>query len=202
MLVLERTDTVLDIWNSALGFIGCRSVASPDEQTPEARICAQFYDRARMEVLRAFPWGFASSRWRLAPKALPEVYAGAWAYAYAWPPKCAAIRNVSDGKRAKRCLYAVRSHEGERLILTDVRDAVADMTEDVRDPAMWDEGFRETLARRLACLIVVPLMRSPARLGELVQLYQEALRNAKHEDAQEEPPLPIRDNWLDPYFTD
>ena len=71
----------INIWNRALGFLGARGVAAEQENTPEALQCRLYWDTARRQVLRDFPWNFAQRRVWLAPQALPEGFAPEFRYA-------------------------------------------------------------------------------------------------------------------------
>ena len=67
------TISQIDVWNRALGFLGARSVASERENTPEVLQCRLYWDSARRQVLRDFPWSFAKRRAWLALQALPQA---------------------------------------------------------------------------------------------------------------------------------
>ena len=66
-----ETLTQIAIWNRALGFLGARGVAAEDENTPEALQCRLYWDSARRQALRDYPWAFAQRRAWLARVALP-----------------------------------------------------------------------------------------------------------------------------------
>ena len=57
-----ETLTQIAIWNRALGFLGARSIAAEDENTPEALQCRLYWDSARRQALRDYPWAFAQRR--------------------------------------------------------------------------------------------------------------------------------------------
>ena len=68
------TISQISIWNRALGFLGTRTVASERENTPEALQCRLYWDSARRQTLRDFPWNFAQRRSWLARLPLPEGF--------------------------------------------------------------------------------------------------------------------------------
>ena len=78
------TITQISVWNRALGFLGTRSVASEQENTPEALQCRLYWDSARRQVLRDFPWSFAQRRAWMALVPLPEGFAPEFRFAYSW----------------------------------------------------------------------------------------------------------------------
>ena len=167
----------LDIYNMALGYIGTRTISSPNEQTPEAMACELYWDRARRTALRDFPWNFASRRVRLGQKTLPDAYAMQWGYAYGLPESCFKVVHVHDGSHPQTPFRIVQ-HGGEVLILSGVGGAYADYTVDVEDISIWDECFVEAMARKLAALIATHLLKNNPQKQE--QLEQE-IYDLKHE---------------------
>ena len=185
----------LELWNMALGFIGTRTVASETERTPEAVQCALFWDSARKAALREYPWNFARGRARLAEVALPEVWAGEWRHAYAPPDKCLKLHRVGNGR--ERAHFALVHDAGRELVLTCAADALADYTRDVAEPSRWDDAFCNVMARRLACLICVPLLKNNGnKVQELESLYRAALPDAMQADASEREERAEPDAWL------
>jgi len=189
----------LAIWNMALGFIGTRTVASETEHTVEAVQCRLFWDSARLTALRAYPWNFAQSRERLAAVTVPEVWSADWPCAYAVPAQCLRLHRVfqeGDGRHGGGHWMMVNGGDRE-LILTDVSQALADFTRDVAETSRWDDTFCAVMARRLACLICVPLLKnSSGRLQELEALYRAALPDAVRDDATERSEAAAPDTWL------
>ena len=82
------TLTQIAIWNRALGFLGARSIAAEDENTPEALQCRLYWDSARRQALRDYPWAFAQRRAWLARVALPAGFEQEYRFAYALPGAC------------------------------------------------------------------------------------------------------------------
>lgn len=79
------TISQITVWNRALGFLGTRAVASEQENTPEALHCRLYWDSARRQVLRDFPWSFAQRRAWLARMPLPSGFEQEFSFAYACP---------------------------------------------------------------------------------------------------------------------
>ena len=189
--------TKIQIWNMALGFIGTRTVASETERTPEAIQCSLFWDCARREALRVYPWNFAQVREWLAQKNIPEVYAGQWRYAYAFPELCLRLHCVRHATDQERAFQVVRDNDGTALILTDIPRAMGDYTRDIKDVSVWDDAFIQVMARRLACLIAIPLLKNnTGKIQELEQLYRAAMPLAQEANASEQHEKPEIDAWL------
>lgn len=191
------------IWNMALGFVGTRSVASEDEVTPEAQQCALYWDSARRQALRDYPWNWAQRRVALAEQPMPEAWAAEWAYAYALPTKCLKLhRVIPEGKRPPHdaCRVPcklVHGDDGATLILTQAPAAWADYTSDVPEVAFWDDLFVGLMARKLAAMVAVSLLKNnQAKVQELEQLYRAALPAAFEGAASEQQDTPQPDTWL------
>lgn len=196
---MASTSGRLDICNMALGFIGTRTIASIDERTPEAVQCGLYWDAARRAALRDYPYRFAQRRAYLAARAVPETYASQWRCCYGVPDGCLKIHAVhtgTDGAPLPAPWTLVGEEEG-MVLLTNVGGAMADMTVDVKDVSAWDELFVMAMARRLAVLVAVPLLKNNSgKMQELMQLYQTAVPQAEGQDAGESEPRRRPDAWL------
>lgn len=188
----------IQIWNMALGFIGTRTVASESERCQEAIQCALYWDSARRQALRDFPYNFAQVRVLLAAKLVPEVWEQEWRYAYGMPDGCLKFHSVrAPGGRA-RPFRIVHDADGSSLITTDVEKAQGDYTMDVESPSLWDDLFVGMLSRKLAAIIAVPLLKNnPNKVSELEQLYRAALAGAYQAGASEQKDKPQPDSWLE-----
>lgn len=188
----------IQIWNMALGFIGTRTVASESERCQEAIQCALYWDSARRQALRDFPYNFAQVRVLLAAKPVPEVWEQEWRYAYGMPDGCLKFHSVrAPGGRA-RPFRIVHDADGSSLITTDVEKAQGDYTMDVESPSLWDDLFVGMLSRKLAAIIAVPLLKNnPNKVSELEQLYRAALVGAYQAGASEQKDKPQPDSWLE-----
>lgn len=173
-----ETLTQIAIWNRALGFLGARSIAAEDENTPEALQCRLYWDSARRQALRDYPWAFAQRRAWLARVALPSGFEQEYRFAYALPEACLKAGDAT-------------------ILLTSASRALLLYTEDVRHCHQFDDLFAHMLARKLACLLAAPLLKSNRqKIAELEQLYSASLPQARQSDASERRPLPLPDSWL------
>lgn len=189
----------IEIYNMALGFVGTRMVASPDEPTPEAIQCSLFWDRARRSALRDYPYRFATRRLRLPEKTLPDVFDGEWAHCYGIPDKALKVVRVHGGRaRGNKAPYSIEHGDEGEIILTDIPQAMADCIVDVEDITRWDEIFVQALSRKLAALIAVPLLKNNSgKIKELVELYQASIPQAEGVDGSEAYDRRESDTWLE-----
>lgn len=191
--------TTLDIWNMALGWIGTGTVASARENRPEVVQCRLFWDSARRQCLRDYPWGFAQARAVLAQKEVPEAWQEDWQFAYAVPDGCLKAHRVTEpgASSTERPYELVRDAEGKNLILTDVSNALLDYTVDETDASRFDDSFGHLVARKLACLIAIPLLKNNTqKIQELESLYRSALPVSHDNDSAERRDREIRDSWI------
>lgn len=188
----------LTICNMALGFLGTRTIASLEEKTPEAVQCKLYFDRARRGALRDYPYRFATRRVQLAGKEMPEVYAEDWRYAYGVPDGCLKVQRVHGARdRGEEKPFLLENSGEEILLFCNVEQAQATCTFDIEDVAMWDDLFVMCMARYLACLLAVPLLKNnSSKVAELHQLYQAALPSAQGQDASEGRRRKDIDPWL------
>ena len=195
---MASTASRLEICNAALGFCGTRTIGSSNERTPEAVQCDLYWDRARRSALRDYPYRFATRRMLLPEKEMPAVYDAEWEHCYGLPDTVLKVVRVHDGHRRglNKVPYAIqRGDEGE-ILLTDVEQAMIDAVVDVEDITQWDETFVSAMARKLACLICVPLTKGDGKLNGLTQLYQASIPVAEGADASESYDRKPSDAWL------
>lgn len=196
---------MLKIWNMALSLLGARAVISEDETTQEAVQCRLFWDNARRQVLRDYPWPFARRRAWLARLPLPEGWEGEYAHAFALPVGCLkvlALRGGIEGQRADSVslpwTLAYHPEAARQTLLCNAAAALLTYIADVRDVALYDDLFVHLLARRLAALVAAPLLRGNAsKVREMEELYRAALPPAREASASEAPSVLYRDVWLE-----
>ncbi len=199
------------IWNMALGWIGTRTVASEDEKTPEAVQCALYWDMARRQVLRSFPWNFAQVRAWLAEVPMPVGYEFEYRHAYAMPLdalKANKILREGRNTHAPNRDYGVddftrfiivNDQAGKRsVLLTNAEKVVLSYTADIEDARLFDDLFTHVLARKLAADISVALLKNNAsKAQELQNLYLASIPTAIQADANEGRERPKEDSWLE-----
>lgn len=195
---MASTSGRLEIYNMALGFVGTRSIGSPNEKTPEAIQCELYWNSARRSTLRDYPYRFAVRRMLLPEKEMPAVYEKEWGHAYSLPDTVLKVVRVHDGHRRglNKVPYVIQSGNEGELLLTDVEQAIVDAVVDVEDIQQWDDSFVAAMARKLACLICVPLCKGESKLNGLTQLYQASVPIAEGADISESYDRKPDDAWL------
>lgn len=181
------------VCNLALGRLQVgQAIASLNDTGSVATLCARFYHHCRKEVLRAFPWSFASISEALAQEA-DQTYPG-WSYVYGYPVQALRLWAVSDssgirstvsyyGTRASRETYdqslrfqmpfkvALRADHAGRVILSDMPSAYGFLTYDVTNTAVYPPDFNSVFAWRLAMEVGGPLKVKSNLIAEATQQY-------------------------------
>lgn len=199
---MQSISAKLDIINSALGFLGTRSIASENENSQEAIWANHHWNNARRAALRDYPYPFSRARVKLAlMSSLPEEYASQWQYAYGWPNNALRILEITNENKTappRRAPYILRNIDGIAQILCNVEGAYAEIIQDITSVSLWDDMFVANMARKLACLLAVPLLRNNTnKVQEVEQLYSaqlQAMRSQAAGDEWESPSEP--DSWL------
>lgn len=188
----------IQIWNMALGWVGTRTVASESERTEEAMQCILYWDNARRQALRDYPFNFAQRRAWLAEIPMLDGYEKDFAHAYALPVDCLKVHKVRHhGQGEQPFSLVLDKNTDAEALMTDADEALALYTADVENAKIFDDLFTYVLARRLAALIAVPLLKNnAAKVSELEQLYRAALPSAREANATEQKKEPEEDSWL------
>lgn len=177
-----------EICNLALSYLGDGRINSLQDDSEEGKRCAVHYDQDRQKLLLAYPWGFAKKIEKLAlyTDALPG-----WKYAYAYPSSCIAVRFVYDEDHAqvkeqrKQDYEIMMMSEYRRAILTDVEDAYAEFTADVKDPELFSPDFADALSHQLAASLAMGLTGSANIVSWHLQMAQACIESAKYQSAIE-----------------
>ena len=188
----------LHIWNMALGWLGARTIAAEDENTQEAVQCRLYWDSARRQALRDYPWSFARRRAWLAALPLPSGWENEYSHAYALPADCVKVLGLRLPS-GQPLTYTLAHHPaaGRQTLLTRGAEALLLYSADVENTELFDDLFAHALARKLAALTAAALLRNnSAKIKEMEELYRAALPPAREADASENPALIHRDSWL------
>lgn len=185
------------IANLALGHLGVgKEIADLTEKSTEAASCRRFFVQARDEVLRDFPWPFAT---KIVALALVEEEPNTeWTYSYRYPADCLKIRRILSGirndTRQSRVPYKIAQDTQGRVLYTDAQDAELEYTLRVTDASRYHPDFISALSFLLATYVAPGLTAGdPFKMGErALKLYVYALGkaqgNAVNEQQDEELP--------------
>lgn len=187
---MQRSE--VSICNVALVLIGARTIATLGENTKEAGLCSTAYPAARDSLLSMFPWGFAQRVVSLAEVSGVSDPLERYDYAY----------NLPSDYFAAGSLNVDRLEDYEIIgahLFCSVSPAVLRYTARIEDPALFSEGFAQTLSARIAADICMPIVQNLQRSEIMQQRYLQALTLYAGADARQEKPAaspPSAYSWL------
>lgn len=176
----------IEICNLALGRIGVEEINRMDETSQAARICTRYFDFTRQNVLRRFPWTFATKRVQLAQLA---ESAPDFKYVYQYPSDALIVRlmyNESFTCRPNSNYFRIMSSNGGRKIYANIPNAYIEYTADIRDSEVFDSQFVEAFSWKLAAEMAFALTGNMNLATNAIQAYNAYFTEAAGEDAAEE----------------
>jgi hypothetical protein len=167
--------STVDIVNTALDYIGQKTLTSMDEADPLAEKARRLWPIALDDVLRAHFWKCAQARANL--ERLAERPAFGFKHYYQLPPDFVRLVRTEPGD-------AVISVEGNRLMTDEDKIAIA-YVKRLTDPTLYDATLRQCLALKLAQMLSFGGTASTAMSQEMEARYRDKLREARGYDAME-----------------
>lgn len=201
----NRTEVI----NRALIKIGANTIASPSEESEQARKASLVFPTLAQGELRRQAWSFAKKRATLAP--LADVPGGQdYSEGYNLPADCLRLITLNGNwvfstiREANEGGSPAYSIEGRVLLTGNNRRTngtsaayvtyVSDVSETI---SIWDANFVEAFACRLAAELVQSITKNMTLKQSLKQDYLEALKEAKRTNAIELPPQSLPDeSWV------
>jgi hypothetical protein len=169
-----------EICNSALIKLGASRITALTDDSKEARICNDQYDKLRQDLLREHPWNFASKRATLAKTAtVPEFEFDS---EFQIPTDCLRVLRLDQDNITEK--FKIESDK----LLANVDSIKILYISDIADVNLFDANFKEALAWRLAGDLAYSLIQSNNLASQIIQRADNQVRMAKHYDAQEGKP--------------
>lgn len=184
----------VDIFRLAMAHLDDRPIASPDDNTVQARLCKQHYPASRDAVLRAHPWNCALARVQLGP--LVNRPAFGWTYRFQLPSDCLRLLPVTqDGAPdGPPIAYEV---EG-RTVVADVTPLKVRYVRRLTDPNAFDASLVHAIAAHLAMTVAGAVTGRRSVAVAAAELYRARLAEARRLDGLESPiAQPRADRWLE-----
>lgn len=166
--------TETSIANSALAKLGADRIISLTDDTREARILKEQYEKVRDDLLRAHPWNFAIKRVLL--PALTTAPAFGFSKQFQVPVDCLRVLNIDaqDFEWEK---------EGDKIVSDADSIGIRYIARVL--PGMFDSCFCEVLATKLAADVCFAITQSTSLKETLLKDYLQKLREARSFDGQE-----------------
>lgn len=194
MAITTSLRSPADIANVALARMGYKlRVGTLFDGSDHASSLLDIYAQTRDQMLREFDYDFAertalltllksvpSSDYPWDPATMPPI---GWTFEYGFPTDAIKIRLIQPQPNfvfdPDPQFYAFSEYNdptfspAQRVILSDVQNAVATYTARVTDPETWDVAFTDALAIRLAALLGPQLMGPDSNRATLPQAQGE-----------------------------
>ncbi len=183
-----------EICNMAISHLGIsQEIADLDtEASMEAEACRRFYDNTLEQVLREFPWPFATEFVELA--LVEENPTQEWGFSYQKPADALELRRVLSGlrtdNRQSRIPYREVQDAQGKLIYTDQINACLEYTKKETEATRYPPDFVDALSLKLSMNIIPRLSKGdPFKMGDRNKvLYEEAISKAWAKSANEQQP--------------
>ena len=173
-------DSIVSICNIGLiSGLGQDPIASLDDNRKAAILCKARYDQVRRNVLRAYPWGFATTYAQLPAHVEQPPFGGGTAFTL--PADFIRVVELADRDNPRQ-KYKVRG----RTLVVDM-DPPLNLAYifDCQDPTLFDPLFVETLGYAIAAEIAEPLTQSVAKANAALAKLEGKLTAAERASEQD-----------------
>ncbi len=184
-------DGAVAICNMALAKLGGNLITSFTDGSPNADLCATFYDPVRQSELRAVDWNFAEAPFELANDSTGPTFDRDYAYTLR-----AEILKVRGPFPESETFLRDWRVVGRKIYTNDASPLQLLATMDVTDTNIMDANFKKMLATRLAFEMCEAVTQSNQKKAGLWEEYKEDRKVAMHSDGQERVPSDnVVDTW-------
>jgi len=177
--------SVVEICNSALNMLGANNITALSEDSKNARLLNQRYESVRDSVFRSHTWNCLIKRVELAADSDTPTHE--YNYQYTLPADCIRVLKVGghhNGSSSDLDSGQKFKIEGRKL-LTDETTIYLIYIFKNTDPNEYDTLLIETIAARLASELCYAITASTSLAGQMYELYNQKLREARFVDATE-----------------
>jgi hypothetical protein len=173
--------TKAEIANLALGWIGQKTIASFEDGSVPAELCASNFDAAARATLERRAWMFATQRLTLEPA---EATGDAkWPSRFVLPATVVRVLGLDDGSGSWDAKWV---REGQAVLTEqDFSKAYVRAIVDADDPSTWSPAFTRAVALRLAADLCGPITENAALAERLEAKYELAVRTAGATDGRQ-----------------
>ena len=163
------------ICNRALTYLGANRISSINDDSIEARLCKEFVDDIRDELLRSHPWKFALARVTLTVSSTAPDWG--WTYKYALPQDCLRVVEMYGQEQDNW------TEEG-RYLLTDSNSAQIKYIQKITTVGSFDTMFTLVYALDIAIALSYALTTSSDLRDSLIKLRELKIKEARTYSAQ------------------
>ena len=175
----------VEICNSALNMLGGSNITSLTEDSKNARLSNQRYESVRDGIFRSHTWNCLIKRVELAQDTDTPTHE--YTYQYTLPSDCLRVLKIGghhDGTSSDLDA-GMKFKIEQRKLLTDEATIYLIYISKVTDPTEYDTLLIEAIASKLAAELCYAITSSTSLAGQMYELYNEKLREARFVDATE-----------------
>lgn len=150
--------------------------------------CRIHYDVARQFVLADYNWNFSTKRVGLADISSDPMSPVTWSYRYDYPSDCLKIQEIERLSKTDTPIpYRIEAEDdGSGLsILTDLDEARAVYTFDVKNATLFSPGFVQALSWYLASELAPALSGDESTQQAALTVYRNTIAGARATDSGE-----------------
>lgn len=173
------TYTKIDLCARALVKLGASAIASFEEETAEAQVCAQLYEPTLESLLAAYPWRFALKKTTLAR--LIDKPSADYQYAFQVPKDCVRVLSAGNGFKSQGIDYKIVG----KTLHTNANKVIISYISKL-DESNFPVFFCNALIAKLAAEMCLPLTESTSRTEYMYKRFEEELKTAKLTDSQQD----------------
>ena len=177
----------VDLANEALLLLGSNTITSFTDNDSNAVLVNRFFPSERDAVLRSHRWNCAITTANIASLADTPIID--WEYKFTLPtdPYCLRVLDVRTVTGDIRLDHEIHGRE----LLTE--ESTVDITyiQRLEDTTQFDSLLYQALVFRMAWKLAFPIMRSHTVMGQMGQMYEAVVREARTIDSQEGTPETI-----------
>lgn len=181
--------TDVSICNSALIKLGAERITALTDDSKEAQLCNEQYEKIRDKLLFSHPWNFATKRVELTANGNTSVYDDL--NEFDLPADYLRIYEQED---VQRQWFIEDSGSGKKLYADDDPVAFRYIFKNT-DPSTYSPGFVELLSLALAKDLAYSLVQSATLKQTLLAEYESMLRDVRSFDSQEGIPGRVDSNY-------
>ena len=182
----------VDLANEALLLLGSNTITSFTDNDSNAVLVNRFFPSERDAVLRSHRWNCAITTANIASLATAPIID--WEYKFTLPtdPYCLRVLDVRTVTGDIRLDHEIHGRE----LLTE--ESTVDITyiQRLEDTTQFDSLLYQALVFRMAWKLAFPIMRSHTVMGQMGQMYEAVVREARTIDSQEGTPETIEMDTL------
>lgn len=180
--------TPVGLCSNALLQLGDVPIASFDEATDRARLCANLWPMVRDDFLRKHTWACTRKRVILAPEATAPEFD--WGYQFLLPGDW--VRTLQVGSRSDPTPYEMTG----RQILADTNTLRLVYVWRNEDTTQWDDAMVDAACAEMAARMAYPITKSNSLAQEMKRAAMMAMKVAKATAGQDNEP----ETWGDSPF--